>query len=429
MWATCVCCALNRAVTESRGLCLKWSSKKAVTPSQRHEITGTKFFQPGPYSLMSGCCSQVLSLLLLHLFLAGVRLLTGRLHGVQDKWDAFWWCQCRYQPHPSGLMAQSLLFNPLYLLLMHYPSLQCVLLLWDLILSTLSGHALFSPIPACLMRWCISLSSNFPEQRRRLRGAHLNWKQDQIWPDPPLALIFSNFSCWNDKLYQNKLSKELWWFTLAVDLALWRYPEYISINIISLQAPQHQLFLSCFINIHLKEDRPLKKNKTRIGIACCRGFVRTTLPFIVPQICDLSLTKLPHFFFPITETIQETSAVLQNKSMVRWKWMWGSKTLCKEKKKKVKKLPTEKSVKVAGSSCLISMNMSCLISFTSSIYYRSVLCWKPFSKLRKCLITSQALCESQGVGMFCVWGEPCPCSLPDACQIVLWFGHASMDTF
>lgn len=276
----------------------------------------------------------MLSLLLLHLFLAGVRLLTGRLHGVQDKWDAFWWCQCRYQPHPSGLMAQSLLFNPLYLLLMHYPSLQCVLLLWDLILSTLSGHALFSPIPACLMRWCISLSSNFPEQRRRLLGAHLNWKQDQIWPDPPLALIFSNFSCWNDKLYQNKLSKELWWFTLAVDLALWRYPEYISINIISLQAPQHQLFLSCFINIHLKEDRPLKKNKTRIGIACCRGFVRTTLPFIVPQICDLSLTKLPHFFFPITETIQETSAVLQNKSMVRWKWMWGSKTLCKEKKKR-----------------------------------------------------------------------------------------------
>lgn len=205
----------------------------------------------------------MLSLLLLHLLLAGARLLTGRLQGVQDKWDAFWWCQCRYQPHPSGLMARSLLFNPLYLLLMHYPSLQRVLLLWDLILSTLSGRALFSPLPVCLMRWCISLSSNFPEQRRRFLGAHLNWKQDQIWPDPPLALISSNFSCWNDKLYQNKLSKELWWFTLAVDLALWRYPEYISINIISLQAPQHQLFLSCFINIHLKEDRPLKKNKTR----------------------------------------------------------------------------------------------------------------------------------------------------------------------
>lgn len=140
-------------------------------------------------------------------------------------------------------------------------------------------------------------------------------------------------------------------------------------------------------------------------MACCRRSLRATSPFVVPQWRSQPQTKLSSCLLPLLKPYR--SQVQCSKARARSVESECEGTKCSARRK-VKNLSIEKSAKVAASSGLISMNMSYLISFTSSIYYRSVLCWKPFSKLRKCLITSQALCESQGVGMFCVWDEPWP---------------------
>lgn len=77
-------------------------------------------------------------------------------------------------------------------------------------------------------------------------------------------------------------------------------------------------------------------------------------------------------------------------------------------RKEVKKLSIEESAKVATRPGLISVNVSPLISFTSRGYCGSVLCWKPFSKLKMPHCFSALVFLGQGVGMFCVWDEPWP---------------------
>lgn len=130
--------------------------------------------------------------------------------------------------------------------------------------------------------------------------------------------------------FHNRLSAELCQFPQAEDLAPWGYPECISINTTSLQAAEHQILLSSFNNIHLKEDRSFIMHRAQEWLAA--DILWEPLhPLLSPQWWSQPHNKALPLFVPIAETIPEPSATLQNKSAVCWKWMWGNKMLCKKK--------------------------------------------------------------------------------------------------
>lgn len=157
----------------------------------------TKCFWVGPYSLLSEyCIKKKFCSAPSHFFhcplLFGLRLLTGWLQCVQDKWDAFCWCQCWYRPHPSGFDGKELVLQPALL----RPNALSVSLAGP---STLGCHFIHtfwtcSPcLPAPPASWYTSLSSYLSNQRR-ISGELTKSKWDQILPDLFLELIFSSYS-------------------------------------------------------------------------------------------------------------------------------------------------------------------------------------------------------------------------------------------
>lgn len=100
-----------------------------------------------------------------------------------------------------------------------------------------------------------------------------------------------------------------------------------------------------------------------------------------PLLCPSPVVLASSQSFSPHPTLCPAKGNAQNKSRARWKGMWGSKKK-PPARKEVKKLSIEESAKVATRPGLVSVNVSPLISFTSRGYCGSVLCWKPFSRLK-----------------------------------------------
>lgn len=168
----------------------------------------------------------------------------------------------------------------------------------------------------------------------------------------------------------------------------------------------------------------LKRAEFRKTAHCTKA----TSLFAVPRTSDFGFpTKLPpHTPLFFAQPGAKGNAQKQEQGLLKGNVREQEKSPAR---KEVKKLSIEESVKVATGSGLISVNVSPLISFTSraivGVYCvgkrspnrtNAPLLLRPFVRAREweCFVSGM----NHGLS-----------SRPDASEIVLRFGHTSMDTF